>query len=159
MAVSSTMTGARTKFGIYDPATQKISWKGIFSSVSYAVQYNADPVYTLGNYAPVDLVYTHVSPVSGDATGFRVMNAGPYVSAGGIVPRLQDLLYAEGLTFAMVDRQTGLVYTTIYGVKVLGYRTASTIRQLQEMTFPFSGLIVNDESTENAESPGAPSYP
>ena len=47
----------------------------------------------------------------------------------------------------------------IHSVRPTGYSTTINARQLEEVTVTFRGLLVDDEDTTNAESPGASTLP
>lgn len=156
------MTGARGKLGIYDPSTNEVSVMGIFSSVSYGLQYDVQPAYILGRYSPAALEYTSQEPVNVTCSGWRVIGHGPH--RDGKVPRLQELLTHEYLELAVIDRQleTGSADARIgkiRGLRPTGYTTGLTARQLEEMTTTYVGLLIDDESTTNVEGPGSTELP
>ncbi len=162
MASSKIMTGARAKLGIYDPATGKTRIIGIFNNVSYGLTFDAQPAYILGKHAPAEIDYTSQEPVSITCSGWRVIDFGPHAEAA--VPRLQDLLQHEYLELALMDRQReaggkdGRI-AKFRQVRPTGYSTTISARQLEEITVTFMAIIVDDESTTNAEGPGAASLP
>lgn len=157
MAAPRTMTGARAKFGFIDPATGTATICGIFNNVSYGLQYDAQPVYILGRYSPAEIEYTAQEPVRITATGWRVVGHGPHTEAH--VPKLQDLLTHEYLTLVLFDRQTNEKIATFHSVRPTGYDTTLANRNLSEVTISFIGLLVDDEDTQNAETPGATDLP
>ena len=97
MAPPKTLHGAR--------ATLSIDGKivGLYSQVSYGVQYDVQPAYILGRHSPGELVYTAQEPVQISCTGFRVFNNGPHGDAK--VPKLQDLLNHSDISISVFDRQ------------------------------------------------------
>jgi len=130
---------------------------GIFSSFSYGLSYDVQPVYILGRYSAAELGYTGMEPVRCTATGWRIVKNGPHVSAK--MPRLQDLMFHEYIQIDVLDRQTGEVIAKIRDVRPETYASTITSRQLTELTHTFVGLLVDDESTTNNESAGANDLP
>jgi hypothetical protein len=122
---------------------------GIFTQVSYNFQYDTTPVYILGRFSPAELVYTASEPVTISATGFRVLDEGPFDLG---MPVLNELLTAQDMTFSIYDRQTNKEIMTVTGVKFTGFGSNVSARGLQDMTFNFSGLVLKDNNTQNAET-------
>jgi hypothetical protein len=152
MSAPKTMSGARAKFGVIDPATGEAKYIGIFNNVSYGLTYDAQPVYILGRYSPAEIDYTAQEPVSITASGWRVIDHGAHVE--GKVPKLQDLLNHEYLTLTIVDRQNPTKnIATFRNVRPTGYSTTISARNLEEISVSFVGIFVDDESTVNAEDP------
>lgn len=152
--VARTMHGARAQLMIEGKVV------GIFSSVNYGVRYDAQPINVLGRFSASEIVLSGMEPVAISATGFRVVDNGPYELAG--VPRLQDLLNNSGeLTLSLWDRQSKKHIMTVVGVRPTGYSTSVSARSLQDLTVEFMGLRLSDEHDPNGqdESPGATSYP
>lgn len=153
MAAPKIMNGARAKCFLTKPG-QPPQLVGIFTSVSYGLQYDAQPAYTLGAFAPREIDYTAQEPVNIQASGWRVVNNGPHIQA--LIPRLQDLLNHEYLTMTVVDRQTGLTIANIIDVRPTSYQTPIANRQLVEQSFSFIGRLIGDESPDTgADEPGA----
>lgn len=156
-----TMTGARAK--VYLGGTggssdqQSLQPVGIFNNVSWGLQYDAQAVHILGRFSPDEIVYTGQEPIGVTATGWRVINNGPHNA--GKVPKLQDLMQTDYLTFVIVDRQTGATMATIHSVRPTGYTSSLTERQLQSMTLTFMGLLVDSEEAQNVETAGAAELP
>jgi hypothetical protein len=156
MAAGKVMNGARAKMGIYDPATGLTHVVGLFNNVSYNMTYEAQPAYILGRYSPAEIDYTSMDVVSITCSGFRVIEHGPHVEAG--VPKLQDLLTSEYIHLAIIDRQReaqgkdGRI-SIFKNCRATGYSTSISARSLEEITVTFVGLLVDDESTTNDESP------
>lgn len=153
MTAAKTLTGARAQLIVTDPTTNTGKVVGIFSNVSWGLAYDAQPIYVLGRYSPAETVYTAQEAVNVSATGFRVMDAGAHVSAK--VPNLKDLMAHEYMELAIFDRQTNQMTAKIHSVRPTGYSTSLSARGVQEVTVNFIGLLVDDESTENSEVPGA----
>jgi len=133
---------------------------GIFTNVSYGMQYDIQPAFILGRFSPAELTYTAAEPISISATGWRVFDNGPFADAGGNMPKLQDLLTAEDMEFAISDRQTDKNIVTVTGVRHQGFQTSIAPRALEEMTLNFMGLVLRDETnTDNAENQSSASLP
>ena len=132
---------------------------GIFNSVSYGVSYGADPIYVLGRFSAAEIVLTGMDAISVTASGFRVINGGPYKVAS--VPKLQDLLNHEDITLALFDRQStdNKPIMTVVGVRPTGYDTSVSARGLQDLTVKFMGLTLSDEDGDQDETAGATQYP
>lgn len=147
------MTGARAQLIVTDPTTNTGKVVGIFNNVSWGLAYDAQPIYILGRYSPAETVYTGQEPVSISATGWRAVDSGPHVAAK--VPNLLDLMNHEYMELAVFDRQTNKMIAKIHSVRPTGYSTSVAARGVQEVSVSFIGLLVDDESTTNAELPGA----
>lgn len=148
------MSGARAKVYIEDPNTALPEGgrrlMGIFSNISYGVTLDATPAYILGRYGAAEIDYTSASTVNITCGGWRAVGLGPH--RGARVPRLQDLLNHQYITFEIFDRQTGEKVAKIEKVRPTGFTTGLTARQLEEMTTTYVGLLVNDEDETNSEA-------
>lgn len=151
------MSGARAKLAIVDPATQQASVVGIFNNVSYGLVYDTQPAYILGRYSASEIDYTGMEPVQITCTGWRVIRHGAHKDAK--VPALADLLTHEYLEMTVIDRQTDTRIAKFRNVRPTGYSTTISARQLEEVTVTFVAILVDDEDTENAETPNATSLP
>lgn len=151
------MTGARAQLMIVDPNTGEGRVVGIFNNVSYGLTYGAEPIFLLGRYSPDEIVYTAQEAVSVTASGWRVVDAGPHALAK--VPKLADLLNHEYIELAIFDRQTNKRIAKIHSVRPTSYNTTLANRQPEEVSITFLGLLVDDESTDNTELPGASTLP
>ena len=160
MAPPRTFSGARAIVSVQDPTgiTRQV---GIFNNASYGLVYDAQPVYILGRYSPAEIEYTAQEPVQVTCSGWRVYGHGPHVEA--LVPSLSDLMNHEYLTLNIVDRQNAGPGTSpiavIRNVRPTGYSTTINARGLVEVTMNFVGILVDDESTTNEESPGKMDLP
>ena len=67
------------------------------------------------------------------------------------VPHLQDLLTHEYIQMEVMDRQTGKTICSLKSCRPTGYSTALSARNVEEITVNYVGLLVEDESGENAE--------
>jgi len=154
MAQSKIMHGARA---VVQLGKKRV---GVFTNVSYGSAYDVQPAFVLGAYAPVELTYTGVEPIGISASGWRVIGHGPYTEDGGNMPRIQDLLTAQDMTFSLYDRQTQQLIMTVTGVRHAGFSTSVSPKALEEISYNFIGLILRDESnTSNAEAADAARLP
>lgn len=151
------MTGARAQLMIVDPNTGEGRVVGIFNNVSYGLTYGAEPIFLLGRYSPDEIVYTSQEAVAITASGWRVVDQGPHALAK--VPKLADLLRHEYIELAIFDRQTNKRIAKIHSVRPTSYNTTLANRQPEEISITFMGLLVDDESTDNTELPGASTLP
>lgn len=154
---AKTVTGARAQLMIVDPNTGEGKVMGIFNNVSLGLTYGAEPIFILGRYSPAEIVYTSQEAVTVTASGWREVNFGPHVIAK--VPRLQDLLQHEYIELAIFDRQTNQRIAKIHSVRPTSWSTTIANRQPEEIQVTFLGLLVDDESVTNAETPGASDLP
>jgi hypothetical protein len=157
------MSGARAKFGILDPQTGSIKYKGVVSQISYGLTYEYQAATILGRFSPASVQHTAVDVVTITATSWRNFDHGPHVEMA--LPRIQDLLLYEPITLVVTDRaseKTGVAdprVAVIYGVIPVSYATGFVAKNLSEMSNTYVGLLVNDESTINAEDPTAVAFP
>jgi len=135
---------------------------GIFSQISYSVTYDVQPVFTLGRFSAIEIVYTGAEPVSVSASGYRVISSdaegqrGPHGELS--VPKLDELLNNEDTTICIYDRQnTAKPILNVIGIKPTGYSTSISRGGLQEISVNFVGLIASDETGAQAESAGSTS--
>lgn len=143
MAATKTMHGARASLIINGQVA------GIFNSCSYGVQYDSNPIYTLGRFNANEIVVTGMAPISLQLGGFRVIDNGPYEIAS--VPKLQELLNLDDITVAIHDRQTNKTVLTVVGVKPTGYSTDVSARGLQSLNVTMEGISLGDESDESPQ--------
>ena len=133
---------------------------GTISNFSYGVTNDVQPVFILGRYSPAELTYTAQEPVRCTATGWRAYGFGPHETMK--MPKLQDLLNQQYFQISVHDRQAAAGAPPIATIKdVLADSYSSTIasRALTEVTHSFIGMLVDDESTTNNETPGAMDLP
>jgi hypothetical protein len=157
MAPPKTVHGARCQVIIADPNTGTAEVVGLFNSISYNMTYDVQEVFLLGRVSADELVTTAQETVNISCSGFRVVGKGPHT--GGHLTALQDVLTAEYLQLAVYDRQTNQLIAKITSVRPTGFSTGISARQLEEMTLSFKGLLVSDESVENAEPVGSTTLP
>jgi hypothetical protein len=141
-----------------DPVTGISRPVGIFNSVSLGLTYDAQPAFILGRYSPAEIDYVAQEPIPVSLSGWRVFDHGAHLEA--LVPSLDQLMNHEYLTITLVDRQNpSRAVGVVRGFRPTGYTTNVSARGLVEMTVNGMGLLLDDESTINAESPGALSLP
>jgi hypothetical protein len=157
MAAAKTFHGARALVSIADPnGTSRLI--GIFNSISWGLTYDVQPISILGRLSPDELVYTAQEPVSITCSGFRVVGHGAHEMAK--VPNLLDLLSHEYLEIVVTDRQDPTkAIAKFHSVRPTGYSTTLSARNVEEITVTYMGLLVDDESTTNAEPAQAATLP
>lgn len=162
MAASKVMHGARAILWI---GTTPV---GIFNNVSYGVQYDISPVFLLGRTAAAELVYTGMEVVQVQASGFMVMQHGPFsvvdqATGSSLVPKLQDILNYDDLVVSLHDRlatdPTASNIMTLTNVKPQGFTSSVGARGLQDVTVTFMGIHLSDVSGPNNEDPTAVDLP
>lgn len=153
------MTGARAKLAIHRPGATPI-YIGIFSHVSYAMQYQIEPIYILGRFSATDTEYVSQDTAKIDCTGWRVVGAGPHKA--GHVPHLDTLMHEPYLQMTIADRlgagnvgDPAKVIATFRNVRATGYHTTMNARGVQELSVSFVGILVDDEDGDNDEAAGA----
>lgn len=157
MSPPKTVHGARCQVIIADPNTGTAAVVGLFSSISYGLNYDVQPVYLLGRVSGDELVTTAQETINVSCSGFRVVGQGPH--KGAHITALQDVLTSEYLQLAVYDRQTNQMIAKISSCRPTGFSTTINARQLEEISVSFVGLLVSDESTENAEPVGSSTLP
>lgn len=162
MAKSKVMTGPRAVLWIGSSAI------GIFNNVSYGVQYDLSPVFILGRTAAAEIDYTGMEVVQLTASGFRIMENGPFAvvdkdSGASLIPKLQDVLNYQDIVISLHDRletdPTKGVIMELTNCKPQGFTSSVGARGLQEITVTFLGIHLSDESGSNAEDPTAVDLP
>lgn len=144
-------TGARA---IVSVAGQVV---GIYSSVSYAMNVRAEPIFTLGRYSANEITPTGYDTVTVQCTGFRIVNQGPHKLPK--VPKLQDLLNLGPVTLTITDRQTNTVIAKVEGCVPVSYSINTAAQNVAPLSVTYVGIIVSDEDGNHQESPGATSLP
>jgi hypothetical protein len=154
VAQSQILTGARALVQINGKTV------GIFSNCTWSIRQGKEAVYILGRYNPGEITPTSQEPVAMDLTGYRIINAGPYVI--GVAPnggtttqtfatKLQDLMTEEDVTITVQDRQTGTVFFTAQGCRVQGWSSGVAQRGISDIRFTVLGTIGFDESSPNGD--------
>lgn len=162
MASSQTMTGARAKLSIFDPASGQARVLGIFNNVSFGLTYDVQPAYILGRFSAAETAFTSQDLVTVNASGFRIPGAGPHIEGG--IPALQNLLTHEYLELLITDRLSEVQggeprVARIEQVRPVSYSSSYAARQLSDLSVTFVGILVSDESVDNAEDSTAADLP
>lgn len=126
---------------------------GIFSDVSYGVNYDVQPAFILGRYSAAELTYVGMDVVNVSATGFRVVDNGAYVAAA--MPKLQELMAHNEISLEIFDRQTNKSVLSVIGVRPVGWNSGQAARSQSTFSVNFLGRLASDESGVNDESAGA----
>lgn len=148
MAIPKTMHGARAKLAINNKPI------GIFTSVSYGVSYDVQPVYILGRVTAAEIVVTGQEVVTVTCEGLRVYSNGPYADLS--VPQVQELLLdGVGVTLTLLDRSNGdKAILTVHNAVPVQWSSSVAARGLQSLSVTFQGTIAQDETaTNNSEAP------
>jgi hypothetical protein len=157
MAASKVIHGARAQVYAVDPNTGLNRIIGIFNSFSYATGLAVSEVALLGRFTAAELVYTGAETVNITASGYRALDHGPHVD--GMVPLISQLLDHEYVQFSVRDRQTNRTLATIKNCRATGYSTGVNARALEEISFSYRGILIEDESGVNAETANATVLP
>lgn len=157
MAPPKAFHGARAQVIVADPNTGESKIIGIFNQFSYGLTYDTADVFLLGRLSADEIVYTAQEVVGVTASGYRVIDAGPHLSAA--VPQLDQLFTHEYIQLAVYDRQTNKLVAKISNVRPTGYSVSINARQLSDVSFQFKGLLVGDETFDNNEPVGSTTLP
>lgn len=150
------VNGARCKAYLTKPG-ESPKLVGIFNRLSYSVALDAQVAFILGRATAAAIEYTGAEPVNISATGWRVVGAGAH-SVGG-VPKIQDLLTSDYLTFDVLDRVTGEIIAHITNVRATGYSGDFANKQLTEMPLSYIGILASDEDGPQGEPSDAAALP
>lgn len=142
--MSKTMVGARAKVYVNNQLV------GIFESCSYNVNIGTEPIHLLGRHSPDEIAITSYEAISLSCAGFRVIGSGVHVLPA--VPKLQDLLAFEGVTIAVVDRQTRQVILTAIGCVPNAFNGNYNARATSRVTVNYTGLRMSDEAGDQDET-------
>lgn len=160
---AQTMSGARSKFGRYDPVTNSVIYLGVVSQISWNVTYDFQVASILGRFSPASIQYTAVEAVGIQATGWRNFRHGPHREMG--LPAVQDLLLHEPIVLVVTDRQSEALgvqdprMAVIHSVLPISAAQGLTAKNLSEMNIGYVGLLCDDEDTKNFEHPTAMAFP
>lgn len=162
MSVPKTMSGARAKFGIFDPQTGESRILGTVSSVTYGLTYEAQPAYVLGRFTAGTIQHTSVDIVHITASGWRNFGLGAHKEMS--LPQVQDLLLYQPIELFVVDRATEAQggeprVAKIRNVLPVSFSGGFSAKSLSEMGTNYVGILVDDESVTNAEHPTAVQFP
>lgn len=152
-----TMNGARALVYMTDRNTGETFLVGYWNSFGYTVNYDVQPTWILGRYSAAELSTTGVEPVSITAGGWRVVDNGPFKR--GRLTNVKDLLTQEYLKLEVVDRQTGKKIATIENCLPTGTTSTLSAKALTDSNNTYIGLLLDDESTDNAEASTAADLP
>jgi len=155
MAKAKVMTGARAKVFVENVLV------GIFDSCSYAVNIGAEAIHILGRYSAAEITQTSYEAVTVNCSGFRIIGNGGHVLPK--VPKLQDLLNLEGVTLAMVDRDTtsaagGEPIMVVQNCLPISYSTGANAKSTSRIQITYLGTHASDESGAQDEG-GAVNLP
>lgn len=143
---AKTVTGARAQVMIGNKIV------GIFNNISFGLNYDLAPIYVLGRYTAAETVFTAQEVVSVSATGFRAVGAGPFEAVS--LPYLKQLMSHEYIELAVFDRQTNRKIAQIHEVRPTGFSTSIGARGIEEISVSFTGISLEDESTDGQGSAG-----
>jgi hypothetical protein len=152
------LSGARAKVGIFQ-GDETPEYIGIFSDVSYTYAYDQQPVYILGRFSASSIDPVALETVAISATGWRVLDHGPFAKSGGNFTRLQDAMVDDYLTFTIMDRQSERTIATITKVRPVSAGGGYSMRQLSSNTYQFMGILMSDESGDNHEAANSMDLP
>lgn len=127
---------------------------GSFHNITYNLAYDTQDAYVLGRFSAAEIAYTAQEPIAGTLSGWHVAKGGPHIIG---LPQLQDLLTADYTNLVVVDRldPTGRALANIKSVRLTGTGRGHAARQLSELSIPFKGIMMSDESADNAEPSGS----
>lgn len=149
------MTGARAKVSVNGKPV------GIFNNISYGQTYTAEPISILGAYGPVETVYTAMSEVNINCSGWRVIDHGPHAEAA--MPSLSELLRHEYIEITVFDRLSDdpalKPIAKFHSCRPVSYNASLANRQPAECQITYVGLRMDDETKENVELPTAAVLP
>lgn len=137
MALSQILTGARAKVLINGSVV------GLFSNCSWSIRQEKQPAFILGRYNPAEIVPTTQEAVQMTLTGYRVVNAGPYVVANATL--LKNLLFEQDFAVSILDRQTGQTIFTAVGCRVAGWSSGVASRGISDLRIEVIGIRGEDE--------------
>lgn len=148
---SKVLTGARAKVYVNNKLV------GIYETCTYNMNIGTEPIHLLGRYSPDEITPTSYEAVTISCSGFRIVGQGPHVLPA--VPKLQDLLTLDGVTLAIVDRQSGATILTAIGCVPNSYNGNHNARATSRITINYTGLRISDESGDQDEGAGAVNLP
>lgn len=148
---SKVVTGARTKVYVNNQLV------GIFDSCSYSTNIGIEPIFILGRYSASEITPTSYEAVTLQCSGFRLVDEGSKVLPA--VPMVQDLLTLDGVTLAVVDRQSGKSLLTVLGA--VGHSDSGNYnaKATSKINISYTGIIASTEAGNESESSGASDLP
>lgn len=153
--MSKVLHGARVQLMVGDENGANVV--GIFTSCSYGMSYSTQPIYVMGANAPVEILQTAQEAIRVTATGWKVLDNGPHVSAK--LPRLQDILTSGYIVLKLWDRETNREIMTVTDVKVVGFDGGFHQSNPSDITVTFMGRLLSDETVANDERADATVLP
>jgi hypothetical protein len=151
MATPKIVHGARALFSVDGKVV------GVFTNVRYSVAYDTQAAFILGRASAAEIDYTGMEPVSVSASGWRVIDNGPHVSAR--LPPLETLLTADYIQLSIIDRITQKTIAQINDCRATNFSTSISPKQLTEYSVDFVGLLADDETVTNHEATDAANLP
>lgn len=148
---SHVLTGARAKVYVNNQLV------GIFETCTYNMNIGTEPIHLLGRYSAAEITPTSYEAVTISCSGFRIVGQGPHVLPA--VPKVQDLLTLDGVTIAVVDRQSGQTILTAIGCVGNSFNGNHNARATSRITINYTGLVLSDESGAQSEGQGAVELP
>lgn len=130
---------------------------GLFDSVDYGAEIFLEDAYILGRSSAAEIAETGYSTVSVNLSGFRIIGNGVHVLPK--FPKVQDLVGLGSFKLDVVDRNSGEAVATVLGCKWNRYGTGFQARSLSRVQMTCRGLILQDESGDQGEGPGAADLP
>lgn len=130
---------------------------GLFDSIDYGAGIGLEAVYILGRTSASENVETHYETVNVNLGGFRIVGNGVHVLPK--FPKVQDIVNMGEFKIDVVDRQTGEAVASILRCKWSRYSTGFQARALSRVQLSCVGLILQDESGDQNEGPGAADLP
>ena len=137
------MTGSRAKVYIDNDLV------GIFDSCSWSAGFGSEAQHILGRFSPDEITITSAEAVSVNCSGYKVINHGIHKLPK--VPKLQDLLNLEGITLAVVDRQTGEAIVNVQNLKVVNHSGGVQSRASSKVSISYLGTRMSDEDGDQDE--------
>lgn len=149
--------GARAKLARFDRNTNQAEILGIFDSVSFQINHDVQAVNILGRYTAAELVTTAVDPVAISASGWRVPNNGKHIQGG--LTAIEQLMFQEYMEMLLIDRKTNITLAKVSYVLPVSAAEQVSNRSLMTLNMNYMGIILSDESVDQAEGPGAVDLP
>ena len=130
---------------------------GLFDSIDYGGEVMLEDAYILGRTSAAEIVETGYSTVSVNLGGFRIIGNGVHVLPK--FPKVQDIVNLGEFKIDVVDRATGESVATILRCKWNRYSTGFQARSISRVQMSCRGIILQDESGDQGEGPGAADLP
>ena len=165
MAVSKTWSGARALCyvnlarnpnvpgtnSVAPPNQDGLTLVGYFTDVSWSYSYMEQDINILGRFSPVSIEYTGANTVTGNCSGWRVIDNGPMIS--GLFPTLDQLLNYPDLRFKIVDRQDpNKVLCDITNVKPISYDSGIANKSTSTFRMSWKGTNLGEDGLSNIET-------